>query len=311
MARITTNPDSERMRNAADRNSPVMPRAATLADLVKRRETLKLKEPRWRIHTHDIYHGKADDLIAAGLVRPEQLPGTEGMPSKAATFYDGQLMARHQRAKHDEKYMNIVCTGSRFTVYVGVTAEVRTQRERMQERDREASHERLVAQQAQKQSQTAEVASARLKKCIAEGTLLVMPTSPVKYRQQLVEKWNSAAQFFRAQVVPSEGDGVDMSSIGVHGFSLDESDVSEFDDLINEIEKLLSNAAVRFNAWRQKEIVSHCRTALAHGDARFQNILTHIQQSTVELPMLDGGQIQSDSADENTNDGAPHDHHHA
>src|SRR5665647_1967757 len=76
----------------------------TVIDLGQDREKLLVKDCGWRSLTHDLYFGKATELIAAGLVRPEQLPGAEGMPPSAVTFYAGKLMPRWQRAKHDEKY---------------------------------------------------------------------------------------------------------------------------------------------------------------------------------------------------------------
>lgn len=246
------------------------------------RERLRVKDGCWRIHTHDIYRGNAADLIAAGLVRPEQLPGTEGMPSTSATFYDGQLMARHQRCKCDVKHMNIVRSNSRFTVYVGVTAEVRTRREAIDKRDDEVREERRKAQRDEQQARAQVDQTIARTKRMAEGTLILMPTSPDEYRQNLIRELDSSADILRKRMLPSEGNGLDVLTMGVNGFSLDESAVTEFDDLVNEIRELLSNADVRFNAQRQKEIISNCKGAIAKADGGFQRALDRIQQSAPE-----------------------------
>lgn len=116
---------------------------ANVNDFGQDRERLLVKDCGWRSLTHDLYFGKATELIAAGLVRPEQLPGAEGMPPSAVTFYESKLMPRWQRAKHDEKHLNIVRYGSGFRVYVGVSAEVRAEREALKE------HEALEEKRAQ------------------------------------------------------------------------------------------------------------------------------------------------------------------
>jgi hypothetical protein len=108
-----------------------------VSNLDQAREQLRVEGWYYRSTTHDLYFGKAPELVAAGLVRPEQLPGAEGMPTSAVTFYDGQLLAKYQRCKHDEKHLNIARYGSGFQVYVGVTAEVRAEREAIEKQKEE------------------------------------------------------------------------------------------------------------------------------------------------------------------------------
>lgn len=104
-------------------------------DIKQDREKLRVKNQHYRTTTCDLYFGKANELIATGLVRPEQLPGSEGMPSSAVTFYDGHLIPRGKRAEHDEKYLNIARYGLGFRVFVGVTAKVRAEREAVEKRE--------------------------------------------------------------------------------------------------------------------------------------------------------------------------------
>lgn len=118
----------------------------------------KLREKNCDYRGNVAYSGKATELVAAGLVRPEQLPGAEGMPKSGATFYDGQLMTRWQRAKHDEKYLNIARYGSRFRVYVGVSEEVRAERKKLEELEEHKALEEKRAQEVRKDPGTNEEA---------------------------------------------------------------------------------------------------------------------------------------------------------
>lgn len=71
----------------------------------------------------DTYLGKAEALIAAGLVAAEQLPGAPGMPPTSTTFFDGARVDRSQRVPHDERWMNVVKYGKNFRVTKGIAAE--------------------------------------------------------------------------------------------------------------------------------------------------------------------------------------------
>ena len=50
----------------------------TQMDLKHPREHLKPSDAGWRRLDHDAYYASAEDLVSAGLVRPEQLPGAKG-----------------------------------------------------------------------------------------------------------------------------------------------------------------------------------------------------------------------------------------
>lgn len=78
------------------------------------------------------YRGTAADLIAAGLVRSDQLPGAPGNGISRVTFYKGERIPRGVTRYRflDEHYMCVSKRGrGTFEVEVGVTEAVRKVRE--------------------------------------------------------------------------------------------------------------------------------------------------------------------------------------
>ena len=71
----------------------------------------------------DVYLGKPEALIAAGLLTAEQIPGWPGMSSTSATFYDGQRVERYKRVPHDERWMQVTRIGTKVRLTKGLGAE--------------------------------------------------------------------------------------------------------------------------------------------------------------------------------------------
>lgn len=237
------------------------------------KENSKLIAPGVRVTEYwsiNEYYGSAEALVAAGLVRSTQFPGQPGMAKCCVTFYGEERLGRGKQCNRDEKYLSIQTAGKKFRVAQGVSGEVQDERRSAEDAERDAQQE--VERVAAEAKAAAERAIAKNKR-MAEVTLVLMPTSPNEYRQKLIEDLDSSANVLRKCMLPGKGYGVDVTSMGATGFSLDESAIIEFDDLVNEIRELLSNAAVRFNAQRQKEIISNCKGAVARGDAKFQRVL--------------------------------------
>lgn len=67
------------------------------------------------------YWGKAEALIAAGILSSYQVPGQPGMPTTSASFVDGQMVDRYARPKHDERWMQISLYGNGLRVIKGVS----------------------------------------------------------------------------------------------------------------------------------------------------------------------------------------------
>lgn len=81
----------------------------------------------------DSYLGSAQDLIAAGLVTPDQLPGRPGSNKVSCTFYRGEPVRSGSNRPRDENYLNVVLRASarhgvRYLVHRGVPKEVTKQR---------------------------------------------------------------------------------------------------------------------------------------------------------------------------------------
>jgi hypothetical protein len=77
----------------------------------------------------DIYLGKPEALIAAGLLTADHVPGWPGMPSTSATFFDGARVDRHQRVPHDERWMQATRIGNNIRLIKGIGAEEKRRRE--------------------------------------------------------------------------------------------------------------------------------------------------------------------------------------
>lgn len=216
------------------------------------------------------YSGTAEALISAGLVRANQLPGQPGMAKSCVTFYDDKRVAPGKQSERDEKFLRIQTAGKKFTVTQGVSKEVEADRRLI------AIAERKAAQEAEQVAATSRAAAEReiaQNKMMAEFTLSTLPTSPNDYRKKLITDCDFYAGIVRDRMTPKKGSGFDLFSAGTSGFSLDESVITEFNDLVNEIRELISNASVQFNSPRQREIISNCKSAVARGDAKFQRVL--------------------------------------
>ena len=179
----------------------------------------------------DEYFGSAEALVSAGLVRANQLPGQPGVAKSCVTFYGGKRVAPGKHSKNDEKFLRIKTAGKKFNLKQGISKEVEA--ERRSAKDAKWEAEREVERVAATTRAAAERAIA-LNKMIAEGTLDLMPTSPNEYRQKLIADWDGHAHTVRGRMLPSKGNGFDLSSMEANGFALDESVITEFNGLVND-----------------------------------------------------------------------------
>ncbi len=88
----------------------------------------------------DVYLGRAEDLIAAGLITADQLPGRPGENKTMRTFYEGVPRKPGANGPRDERYLSIKRIGDRLEVTKGVPKAVADER-RAAERQREAECE--------------------------------------------------------------------------------------------------------------------------------------------------------------------------
>lgn len=88
----------------------------------------------------DLYRGRAEAVIAAGLVRADQLPGAPGLRKTSACFYaDGSVMTERQWDQSHEGAKSVSRKGKyQVHVYVYVSSEeetLRRDRERIEENE--------------------------------------------------------------------------------------------------------------------------------------------------------------------------------
>jgi hypothetical protein len=122
----------------------------------------------------DVYLGSADDLVAAGLVKLDQLPGQPGRPLKRVTYYRGQQVLRDlrrgPRLPQDEHRLDIIkvrCV--EYYVHVYAAADERERRKRAmatrcrerEEDARAAASEKPVVRAERRRSAKAEAFGKR------------------------------------------------------------------------------------------------------------------------------------------------------
>lgn len=94
--------------------------------------------PRRSWATADEWVGTADEIVAAGLVGRDQLPGEPGNNKVRATYYRGNLVGKGVSAPIDENFLCVErCGKTRFIVRKGVSnreVQRRETRERLQEK---------------------------------------------------------------------------------------------------------------------------------------------------------------------------------
>ena len=242
----------------------------TQMDMKRAREQLKRSDAGWRSLGHDAYYGTMEDVVSAGLVRPEQLPGAKGMPSTSVTFYDGQIIPRNKRVKHDEKYVNIIRHGSGFKVFFGVPDSVVAEREAAADLADELCAAQYAAREQDKMSKQKVDFQIALDKVRAQANLAAMPISAKGYQTDLIDFLDSWSRIFRDRLLPKNK---------TSGFSFDESTIADFDDLLIDMRELLSHAGVQFDGRWQQQVVSGCKAHIAKADTGFQSALARMQSA--------------------------------
>ena len=76
------------------------------------------------------YLGTAEALVAAGLVRADQLPGLPGLGTTRTTFY-GRIRVKRgaSNPKRDKKYLSVTKIGKKFRVVRGASVAVQAERQ--------------------------------------------------------------------------------------------------------------------------------------------------------------------------------------
>lgn len=175
-----------------------------------------------------IYSGTAEQLVNAGLVRHEQLPGQAGVGKTCATYSAGVLVRAGAQCRRDESYLTIRrCGASRFRIWIGRSDEERAAIEAAAEADRlrceHEDHQRRARNEAARE-------------------LASIPRSPDDYRKQQQRCVGAML-------------GVALSSLGpseFSGYSYSESVIREFKTVSARLLAILEHGELGFDAGRQQ-----------------------------------------------------------
>lgn len=180
------------------------------------------------------YMGTSSDLVNAGLVQPEQLPGVGGPRKKSAVYYGGVAAVRGRRYPCDEHYLEITLVGSdRFSVWKPHSNEVRVSREQHEAQRLASERERMKVKEA------------------AAFDLSKIPDSRESYRQSSLEFLN---QLIRAALW-------NVQECDRHGYSVDFNTLQEMQAGAARMRNALSEGGIKFDAGRHERIVSKLSNA--------------------------------------------------
>jgi hypothetical protein len=200
-------------------------------------------------HWADRYSGSADDLVEAGLVRRDQIPGVAGMNTSSCTFYDGKLLKRGQCAPKDEGYMQVRLSGKKIDVIKGVPKEVEEQR-------RAADHARMDCERERARQETAKRREA-----------LDAPTSPEAFRTRALAGIRVILDAVLNPIFPE---------VGGYRFALDDEDRAELNDALGQIEQVFESAAVSVNRAKRAELAAIRSHLQAREDGPLQVFLRSV-----------------------------------
>ena len=91
----------------------------------------------------DRYTGSAEALVAAGLVRREQLPGEHGRGKTLCTYYKDRPVRKGEHVQRDEHYLQVLRVGKQFRVVKGIPK--REQQSRRETAQAQLAEQRIKA----------------------------------------------------------------------------------------------------------------------------------------------------------------------
>lgn len=180
--------------------------------------------------------GSGADLVRAGLVRHEQLPGPNGPRKHSAVYYGGVPASRGRAYPHDERYMKITLVGpDKFSVLVWCSRE-----------ERESKHSQLRAEIA---ARCAAADARERARSHAADQLASLPASPEAYKERLVAIVDSFLDCAVSCVQTSDR----------HGFSFDERVLQQVKAAASQLRTAVRGGGVVFDARRHERAVAGLR----------------------------------------------------
>lgn len=178
------------------------------------------------------YFGSGADLVMAGLVRREQLPGPTGPRKKSAVYYDGQPASRGRTYPHDEKYMRITLVGpDKFSVWVWCS---KAQRESVE---------------TQRKAMRTGVFADLEDRAHAAALLERLPGSRDAYKAFEIGRADSLLDYLLTELQRTDR----------HGYSFDCRALQQVEAAVSQLRAAVRGGGVVFDSRRHQEVVASLR----------------------------------------------------
>lgn len=215
----------------------------------------------------DRYLGTEEDLIAAGVIRADQVPGAPGKPRSTIRFWDGVPVVGKKRVPwNDPRFMCVAKNGRKLLVIVGIPQDLVDAREaarlRAFERGQVDERARLLAFERgrtdERKRQEAERLAAQLRD---------LPKDEQECRRKLARKFR---EWLRAMVTEPKY---------AYGHTIDEESIEAILISGDAVVEALMDAEIKFDIAGDRR----CRAALASSDLQFQGQLERLTRAQPEL----------------------------
>lgn len=224
---------------------------------------------------YDEYIGTAEDLIAAGLAKPDQFPpeGKQGI-----SYLNGEVVSG--RCRVDETFLRVSRrhdTDAPWSVRVGLP------RGELANRRAEANHENRIRRAERAAEWEAENAAEHLKKktdeaARAKRALKQMPASEREFLQQSVVSIRESASLFFLKRLDEES--------GWHGYRFSTETKEAAAMAVDAIVEALVQGEVIFDAERHARIVGEHQAVIRAADPQFEKQLKAL--ATPNAAILEG-----------------------
>ncbi|WP_028605526.1 hypothetical protein [Ottowia thiooxydans] len=209
----------------------------------------------------DVYSGPLEDLIAAGLVRRDQLPE----PGKLSISWSHGKRMRN-KCKKDEAYLAVQLYHAVPCVCIGVSPETRKMRKEKQRREwADLQRAEAEGKQAAERKEAAERAKREL-----QGIY----KTEQEYRLSLLERARrTLGSIFNKSDQPEEWHGYRFESSGVDSIML----------VIDAITEAVMSANVIFDAERHEKLISGYRALIRAADPAFERQFATLTKIDVSI----------------------------
>ena len=196
----------------------------------------------------DTYSGKIDDMVAAGIVRADRIPGAPGMAKTMfGIFPSGELAPARTYCHGIPGTKSVRRTGKRLTVSVTLSKDDELARETALQASREAKkqkeQDRILIMSNEERD--AEIADHSMRMG-PESSLKSMPKTVMDFRRKLVDDVRFHVRYLADKCARAQAD---------HAFVLDAGAVEVIKISVDAVVEAVMAAEVTFDEARQTAIV--------------------------------------------------------